>query len=262
MKKRIAVISDIHGNLEALEAILAELQILMPDSIVCLGDIIGYGPNPNECLQRLFSLDNIHFLRGNHEDIWIGKITLDQCSLLVRESAMWTMQTVDKKYESYIKEFKNSVSIDDYNFVHTPSLAGNEYPYLNTVVDILNSFQDTDLDIQFYGHTHRPRITEVKEWEVKDYLVTETLTIPLIKNVRYYINVGSVGQQRDNKTDASFAVIEVMDDVRLLTIKRVPYDSYSTYAKIKKVMRNSELANYLIREQERRKQYENTFNRS
>lgn len=259
---KIVIISDIHGNLEALNKVFEDIEGIKPDIIVCLGDIIGYGPNPNECLDILLKKENIVFLKGNHEDIWIDKIDLNNCSDLGKASAIYTKTIVDKKYEKSIKLFMDEFKIENYGFYHTPPNKFLKYPYLNKIEDILDAFEYVKTNVNFYGHTHRPRITEVVGKKITDFMVDENICIKLQKNKKYYINVGSVGQQRDRKTDASYAILEILENEILLKLNRIEYDSYSTYCKIKEIMKDDNIANYLIRETERRLVYENSYNRS
>lgn len=261
MKKSIAIISDIHANLEALNKVLSEIEKINPDTIVCLGDIIGYGPNPNECLDILLKKENILFLKGNHEDIWLENIDFNTCSDLGKNSACYMKRMVDKKYEKAIKLFRNNLEIENLGFYHTFSKSLLEYPYLNKVENIVNSFSETKTNINFYGHTHRPRVTQVSDIKIKDSMIKKNICMKLESDKRYYINVGSVGQQRDTRTDASYAILEMFKGELLLKINRVEYDSYITYCKIKEIMKNNQIANYLIREKERRENYETSYNR-
>lgn len=262
MKMKIAIISDIHGNLEALNKVLDDIEKIKPSTIVCLGDIIGYGPNPNECLDMLLRKENIICLKGNHEDIWLGNIDLANCSNIGKASAIYTKNMVDEKYKESIKLFMNEFKIENYGFYHTSPKSLLKYPYLNEMQDILSGFNYVKTNINFYGHTHRPRITEVVGTKITDFFVNKSICVKLQKNKKYYINVGSVGQQRDRQTDASYAILEIFENEILLKLNRVDYDSYSTYCKIKEVMKNDNIANYLIRETERRLVYENSYNRS
>ncbi len=261
MQQTLAILSDIHGNLEALESVLLSLKIDNPDVIICLGDIIGYGPDPNQCISKLMELKNIYFLKGNHEDIWLGNIGIENCSDIAKQSALWTKNILSNEYKPFIEKFREELVLSGCSFYHSAPLSKGFYPYLNNLADILGSFSNSINQVSFYGHTHRPRITEKGSNYVKDNAILETTSLVLKEDINYYINVGSVGQQRDSKTDASYAIFKIKDNMKMLEIKRIPYNHYLTYSKIRNTIGNIDIANYLIREPERRKFYEDTFNR-
>jgi len=262
MKKTIAVLSDVHGNLEALHAVMKSIKKYNPDEIICLGDIVGYGPNPCECLDILINMPNIKIIMGNHEDILLGNISQDICSSIGKISSEWNKEHVCPKYIKDIKNFKRGISYDNIGFYHSCPKGKYNYPYLNKLEDLISSFSCVESQINFYGHTHRPRITCINGDKIYDSMIMSSTTINLNNNTRYYINVGSVGQQRDTQTDSSFAILKIMNDNILLGIERVNYDSYKTFCKIKELIKSDEIATYLIREQGRREEYENSYNRS
>ena len=253
------IISDIHGNLEALNSVFEDIKNINVDRIICLGDIIGYGPNPNECLE-LIKKRNCLTIMGNHEEIYLGNIDNERCSHIGVISSKWTKNEVDSEYIPYIKSFKRFVSYDDCMYTHT-GFINNNYPYLNKDIDIVQGFDSEKYNIIFYGHTHRPKITSLENGEVESINVLQNTEINIKDGVKYFINVGSVGQQRDSITNVSYAILQEDDYIRKVSIRRIPYDSYTTYCKIRNKIKSIEISNYLIREQERRDYYENSFNR-
>lgn len=253
------IISDIHGNLEALNAVFEDIKNINVDRIICLGDIIGYGPNPNECLE-LIKKNNCIPIIGNHEDIYLGNISDKECSNIGIISSRWTKEEVNKNYVPYIKSFKKFLSDNDCLYAHTSFLTNN-YPYLNNDSHIVEAFNYEKYNMVFYGHTHRPKITSLENGEIESINILENITIDIKDNVKYFINVGSVGQQRDSITNASYAILQEDNYTRKVLIRRIPYDNYTTYVKIRNKIKSIEVANYLIREKERRENYETSFNR-
>lgn len=259
MKYTTAVLSDIHGNLEGLSVVMKDMEQYSPDRIVCLGDIIGYGPNPCECLEIMMAQKNAVLIRGNHEDIYLGGISSDKCSSIGKISAEWTSAEVPEKYRQPLSEFCDDYEENGISFFHTVSDNKHNYPYLNSSEQVTEGFLTVKNNISFYGHTHRPRVTAVMNGNVNDRFIMSSETIDIVPDRRYYINVGSVGQQRDTVTDCSYGLIVAENDNIRVYLKRLEYDSFKTYCKIKQRIQSSEIAEYLIREPERRSKYEHAY---
>lgn len=260
MKYTIAVLSDIHGNLEGLSTVIKDMVQYSPDRIICLGDIIGYGPDPCECMEIMLAQKNAVLIRGNHEDIYLGGISSDKCSAIGKISAEWTAAEVPEKYRQSLSEFYDEHNENGMSFFHTMSDIKHDYPYLNSLEQVIEGFRTVSSNICFYGHTHRPRVTSVIDGQVFDRYVISSETINIMPFGRYYINVGSVGQQRDTVTDCSYGLIVNDDGAVKVHLKRLEYDSYKTYSKIRDRIRSDEIAAYLIREKERRIKYEYAYN--
>ncbi len=231
---RYAVISDIHGNLEALEAVLAHIQKRGIQEIVCLGDVIGYGPNPIECL--VLVMENVEVcLKGNHDEAFVEGVYF--FNTIAKSAIRWSLEEITKsdhpRRESII-EFLRSLPLtytrDKNLFVHASPLdPTGEYihPQMaaqdpERVIKIFSSFE-TNL---FVGHTHFPCV------------ITESLQTFDLKQLGYkyqsakeksIINVGSVGQPRDKDPRASY--LEVIDDIYFF--HRVPYEIEKTQEKIR-----------------------------
>ena len=259
----IAVISDIHGNFDALDVVLKDLATYSPERIICLGDIIGYGPEPCKCMDALYELNNVDYILGNHEAMWLGLLSSENCSGIGKSSADWNKYNIPEDYRKRIAHYCEDLSMYGITFCHTASIGDKKnFPYLNSLESIVDDFSTVKDRVVIYGHTHRARITEItKNNDIKDRFIVNTTEIKLNSTSKYYINVGSVGQQRDSITDCSYALISLIYDQILVTIKRLEYDSYATYCKIRNIVNSEEIATYLIREKERRERYENSYNR-
>lgn len=256
--KKILICSDIHGNLQALNAVLKFAKKLNPDCLICLGDVVGYGADPEACL-KLLSSQNAIILKGNHEALLLGESDPSQCSSLGKTSYYWTLNHCGDSYKELIKKFPFEYHLGNLDFYHSSPVDDGTWPYLNDPAEILRFLSSTPGKLTFYSHTHRPRITIIEESALyRDQMIlkNETVVIPLNDNKKYLINVGSVGQQRDSKTDASFAVLYISDLYYELQFKRIPYDSYRAYSAILHRGCGKAVSEYLVREKWRRKAYE------
>lgn len=254
----IAIFSDVHGNFDALEIALEQMESFSPDVYVCLGDIVGYGPEPVRCLERVAQIPNCIIIKGNHEKILLGELTTEACSDLGKISSEWTKANVSKLMIDYVRSFLEYHIIDDFGFYHSFSKEDADFPYLNSLEDILKYMPKDKCKIHFYGHTHRPRVTNISG---EDFYVDIGIRQKLCKDKEYCINVGSIGQMRDSHTDYSFGVLFTDNNQCEVEIVRGNYDSFKTYCKIRDEMQNRKIADYLIREEERRRNYESAYNR-
>ncbi len=224
---RVLILSDIHGNLEALEACLAAAPA--HDLAVNLGDIVGYGASPNEVIDHSRRLGKF-FVRGNHDKAAVGLTSLEEFNPLAALAALWTQSQLTVENHDWLKSLPpGPLKIDalpGVEFVHGSPL--DEDDYLVTPDDALAPLLATAVPLTFYGHTHlqgcfctdrvtceafRPSYTTVGQ--------PETSLLPLQQNLRYLINPGSVGQPRDGDWRAAFALYD--SDAALITFYRVPY---------------------------------------
>jgi len=250
---RFAVISDIHGNYEALGKALKLIKKQGIDNILCLGDVIGYGADPNKCF-RLARKECSIVLMGNHEAMLIDEN--QKRSSLCEESFSWTKQTIAKEVLDDLPLLPFSHEEKNIKFFHASSDNSlNNWPYLKEKDQIIDSFKDCG-NVCFYGHTHRPRITVVGD-EIIDFYITQTTECEVdLSKEKCYINPGSIGQQRDTKTDLSFAICELNGDLLKVKIERHKYNSLRAFLKTKYQGCGKNNALYLVREKWRKRLYE------
>src|ERR1700730_15722023 len=157
---RYAIFTDIHANLEALEAVLAKIDELAEqepiDQIWFLGDLVGYGPNPNECIQKLRERTDV-IIAGNHDWAAVGKIDLEDFSTAARISAEWTAEQLTEEHREFLTNLPERLEIDDCTLVHG-SPYGPLWEYLTSEVLAERSFQYFATRFCFVGHTHVPII--------------------------------------------------------------------------------------------------------
>jgi predicted phosphodiesterase len=259
VEDKIAVISDVHGNYDALEAVLKRIDKFEINKIFCLGDIIGYGAQPNRCYQKLKERDCI-IIKGNHEDILLEKIGDQGCSKIGKQSNRWTKDNIDINIKGELQYLPFSAQYKGISMYHSSMIDDGKYPYLNDANSIIDAFSSKK-GIVFYGHTHRPRVTFKVDNTIYDEYILETKEFFIKPGYSCYVNVGSVGQQRDNRTDASFAICMIGRNGITIKLFRIAYKSFSAYRKVVRYGSGIEVASYFIRENWRRRAYELLNNR-
>lgn len=205
---RTLIISDIHANLTALEAVLADAGQF--DNVWCLGDLVGYGPDPNECVERIRELPNLQCIMGNHDAAAVGSIEVDSFNPEARKTVLWTQETLTPANTEYLKNLPERVPIEDITLVHgSPYKPIWEY-LLDTRSATLN-FEYFDTPYCFVGHTHLP----VMYYLPDDRLIAQLIVPEHISKVtlapRAILNPGSVGQPRDRDPRAAYAVLDLAD---------------------------------------------------
>lgn len=224
---RFGIISDIHANLVAFDTVLSEMDGI--DQYWCLGDIVGYGPQPNECVERLLELDHVAIL-GNHDAAAIGKASTRAFNGEARRAIEWTGRQLTKENGKYLKSLPETMEHDQVLLVHG-SPRDPIWEYITTVEQAAEAFADTSAPYILIGHTHIPMVY-VRDSHGKIYDgVPETNTSLRLGNERILINPGSVGQPRDGDPRAAYAVID--SDKLMVEFHRVEYD----IERVQKVMR-------------------------
>ena len=176
---RYALISDIHGNREALDAVLDDIDRKEIDRIICLGDIVGYGADPNYCVERIREVADIVIV-GNHDHAAIGLTSTAYFNVYAQEAARWTARTLTKENEEYLRSLEFTHIENDILFVHSTPYQPELWGYVLSPWEAELQFSQFSEKICFIGHSHIP--AEYKE----------------PGTARRIINVGSVGQPRDN----------------------------------------------------------------
>jgi predicted phosphodiesterase len=227
---RTAVISDIHANIEALQAVLERIKALKVDEIVCLGDLVGYNANPNECIDVLRS-ENIACVLGNHDASAAGMEEPEGFNPLARVAVMWTREQLTEESRLFLAGLPRERQVRDFFLFHGSIYETDRYIFSREdAVDNFRRLADLHgaLSIGFFGHTHlRAALSEHRD-SISVLLVLEALDINAEK--KYLINPGSVGQPRDGDPRASFLVYD--DQSRRVTFHRVAYDIRSCQEKI------------------------------
>lgn len=222
------LIADIHANLEALEAVLAELQGV--DGTICLGDIVGYGADPAACLERIRQLPDVRAVAGNHDLAVLGKFDVRWFNEFAQDAIKWTQDRISADDRSYLSSLPLTAHLEGAILVH--GSLPEEMDYITSVEDARVCFDAMPGDLAFVGHTH---VSEC-------YLARQNTRFPeqvslwsggqveLERELRYIVNPGAVGQPRDGNPHASFGIWDV--EARVIEVKRVPYDIERTQEKM------------------------------
>lgn len=224
---RYAIISDIHGNLEALQRVLAEIQTQKVDEILCLGDVIGYGPNPNECVDIIRETARI-CLAGNHDYAPLGKLDISYFNQWARSAIEWTAEELTPSSRDFLLSLPLKEVVDGFTIVHSTPLHPNEWNYITTLDEAEENYAAFDEELCFIGHSHVPLIVIQNEDGKCD--VENDSRLQLVGGNRYIINVGSVGQPRDFNPRAAYSIYD--DNDKVFQLWRVEYDVGKTQDKI------------------------------
>jgi putative phosphoesterase len=215
---KLAIISDIHSNLEALQAVLAHIDSMNVSAVYCLGDIVGYGANPDECVEVMRSR-NIQSVAGNHDKAVIGEISVEYFSEAARRGVEWTRSNISSRNIEFLSGLSYQLQVDNALLVHSSPDSPESFRYLFDQDDAEESFGVLKETICFVGHTHRPTI-----------FCEDGITQILDRGKRYIVNVGSVGQPRDGNWRSCFALYDT--EQFSVNYIRVDYDVESTIQKI------------------------------
>lgn len=241
------VIGDIHGNIEALTAMHDRLVSIGCDVIIALGDIVGYGASPRECID-FAEANDIRCIRGNHDHF-----TLDTEEQLcwelkdyAREAILWTQANLSKEHFDWLRDLPFSMKIDGMQFVHASSetVDGEYWPYILDRKTAQFHFYLQETPVAFCGHIHIPLLFTQHNGEIIMEMLKEK-QLDLKSKRRYLINPGAVGQPRDSDWRAAAATFD--NETGMLTPVRVEYDLKSAQQKILDAGLPEVLANRLSR---------------
>jgi diadenosine tetraphosphatase ApaH/serine/threonine PP2A family protein phosphatase len=237
---RLLLFSDIHANLEAMEACLAVAPA--HDVLVNLGDVVGYNASPNEVCERVRAMGGT-IVRGNHDRACSGLIDLSEFNVVAAMSARWTQTALTEEHLDWLRALPQGplrlAEVTGVEFVHGSARDEDEY-VLNPSTAAANLRMPGHSDKIFFGHTHLQGGFDLEDGRVRNFApvfptgedVVE-YTMPLLSGERYLINPGSIGQPRDGDWRAAFALYERDGDAPgAVTFYRVPYDVNETQRRI------------------------------
>lgn len=202
---KVLVISDIHANLTALEAVLADSGSF--DAVWCLGDLVGYGPDPNECVELIRSLPNLVCILGNHDAAALGELELEAFNYDAQLSTVWTQQTLTETNRRFLLKLPETQALEQVTLAHG-SPRNPVWEYVLDTYTARANFQFFSTPFCFVGHSHLPLAFYQKDDqpEVMMQIIHEDQTITL--KPRAIINPGSVGQPRDHDPRSSYAIYD------------------------------------------------------
>lgn len=235
------LISDIHGSLEALEAVLAELKDC--DTFICLGDIVGYGPDPAACLERVRDLPGLVCIAGNHDLAVVRRFNVTWFNEYAREAVFWTQRQLSAEHISYLDSLPLRARAGEAELVH--GSLPEEMDYITTTWEAASCFEAMTGNLCFIGHTH---VAEYY-WQEGNSGVAEQKAlwsggaVPRVDGRRYIVNPGGVGQPRDGNSAASCGRYDTESGA--IEVRRVPYDVARVQAKMREAKLPESLAKRL-----------------
>jgi diadenosine tetraphosphatase ApaH/serine/threonine PP2A family protein phosphatase len=224
---RTAVLSDIHGNLEALDAVLQACEKAGAGRLVCLGDIVGYGGDPGPCLEKVRAAAGL-VVAGNHDRAAAGLEALDGMSDTAADAIAWTAGRLTADERTYLGSLDLTAREGEILYVHGSPEAPEAFHYIFSAADSEQALAFTDARITFVGHSHRMFVFE----EARSGLVQREGSVVLRRDARYLVNAGSVGQPRDGDSRSAFVLWDSAE--QRVSLVRVPYDVQAAQARILK----------------------------
>ncbi len=207
--------------------VLEALQHRSIDKYICLGDIVGYGPQPNECIDLIREKCEITIL-GNHDNMAIGREKSEHFNSHALKAIEWTQNVLTEENAAFLKKLPYLYKNEQFQFVHASPKSPADWYYLSHLDDSVDAFEYFEEPICFIGHTHCPSIVIQNG---SSYHVKEEPYHQLQFGERMIVNVGSVGQPRDRDNRASFCIFD--SDSWTVDLIRIPYDFYETQSKIR-----------------------------
>jgi predicted phosphodiesterase len=221
-----AIISDIHSNLEALEAVLGDALGQGVEGYLCLGDIVGYGAQPQACIEKLRGL-NVTAIAGNHDYAACGKTDTDYFNTYARRAVHWTAKQLNEEDSSFLAHLPLVYRTDKFCMVHGSLDHPEHWEYILTEESAFRSFLLLREKVLFVGHSHVPFIFSYQNKQVQGFAPKD---VTLDSSVKYIVNVGSVGQPRDLDNRASYCIFDL--ESMSIRFRRVSYDFRQTQKKI------------------------------
>ena len=222
---KVGIIGDIHSNLEALTSVLEALDEEKVDDIVCVGDIVGYGANPVECIALVRERASA-VVAGNHDYGTVGKQPLDYFNVVARQAIHWTAKQLSEEDRWWLSNLPLVRESYGCQLVHASLFQPGEFRYIFNPEEAGPSFARQKTPLAFFGHTHWP----MSFFDGEPIRHSVQRVVPLEPPGKVLVNVGSVGQPRDSNPAASFAVLDL--EKKHVTLRRKEYDLKSAAKKI------------------------------
>lgn len=229
-RMRFALLTDIHANREALEAVLSDLTLRNIDQLVFLGDLVGYGPDPGWCIDKVEELvgQGALAVRGNH-DRAVG-VPDGALNANARRVIDWTVNRLNARQKLFLSELPMTLLHEDVLFVHASANDPSDWIYVTSESSAMPSFRVSKARLIFCGHVHKPALYSCDQsGRVSPLKIGPGNPVPLIRSRRFLGVIGSVGQPRDGSTLASYAILDL--DRNELTYRKVAYDAATTAKK-------------------------------
>jgi predicted phosphodiesterase len=226
---RIAVLSDIHGNLHALEAVLQSIDADAPDAVWCLGDLVGYGPRPNRCCTLVADRADVCLI-GNHDLGVLGRLDLEDFSFDAATSARWTASVLEDGPRRYLETLEPQSIQGEFGLYHA-SARDPVWEYVLTPFTALASFAASEARTLLVGHSHVALAFILSGQRLETTIVPGGTELELSGDARWILNPGSVGQPRDGDPRAAYLLLDT--DAGRADYRRVEYALERTQEEIR-----------------------------
>ena len=222
---RYAILADIHANLEALQVVLEDLKQQKCTHHACLGDVVGYGANPKQCLDIIRGM-NIPVVKGNHDEYVGVDENPDGFNDAAAEAVTWTRQQLTPDDRKWLRELKYFRLVANFSIVHATLDAPQRWGYVFEKLEAAASFTYQNTPVCFFGHTHVP-VAFVRDTTVRGGTYSKFRVEP---GKKYFVNVGSIGQPRDGNPKAGNVIFDLEEQT--IEIRRLDYDIVTAQKKI------------------------------
>jgi predicted phosphodiesterase len=226
---RYLIITDIHANIEALEACLADAEQRGYDRTLVLGDLVGYGPDPNAVIDRVKALAPAAIVRGNHDKIAIGIDRAEGFNLSARAAAQWTLNALTPAHRDWLIALPGGPTDVEGHVEICHGSPGDEDEYIFDELDARRAIEASRQRLCLFGHTHVPMVFRLSGRSI-GVLSAPGEDLSLEADAKYLVNPGSVGQPRDGDSRAAYAIFDV--EAQRLHLYRVPYAIERTQQKM------------------------------
>jgi len=222
---KYAIIADIHANLEALQVVLEDIKAQKCTHVACLGDVVGYGANPKECLEIIRTM-NIPVVKGNHDEMCSVEENMEGFNPHAAEAVLWTRQQLNDDDKKWLRELKYVRLVASFSIVHATLDMPQRWGYVFDKLAAAASFTYQNTSVCFFGHTHVP-VAFIRDSVVRGGTYSKFKVEP---GRKYFVNVGSIGQPRDNNPKAAYVIYDM--DEASIEMRRLDYDIPTAQQKI------------------------------
>ncbi len=222
---KYAIIADIHANLEAFQVVLDDIKEQQCTHVACLGDVVGYGANPKECLDIVRAM-NIPCVKGNHDEMCSVEEEMEGFNPHAAEAVLWTRQQLTEDDKKWLRDLRYIRMVANFTIVHATLDMPGRWQYVFDKLAAAASFTYQNTGVCFFGHTHVP-VAFIRDSVVRGGTYSKFKVEP---GRKYFVNVGSIGQPRDNNPKAAYVVYDM--DESTIELRRLDYDIATAQSKI------------------------------
>ena len=222
---KYAIIADIHANLEAFQVVLNDIKEQQCTHVACLGDVVGYGANPKECLDIVRGM-NIPVVKGNHDEMCSVDENMEGFNPAAAEAVLWTRQQLNEDDKKWLRDLRYVRPVTSFTIVHATLDMPQRWGYVFDKLAAAASFTYQTTSVCFFGHTHVP-VAFIRDSVVRGGTYSKFKTEP---GRKYFVNVGSVGQPRDGIWKAAYVVYDMKEGT--IELRRLEYDLATAQKKI------------------------------